>query len=93
MGFQIHRRKLLPVVIDLKAIDRVGLLRDIAATIASFNVNILDFTLKERRDNLIHRHMILEVVDEEQSEKILSRLRQVRNVLEVSPLEKEKAGF
>lgn len=92
-GFQIHQRKLLPVAIDLKAIDRVGLLRDIAATIASFNVNILDFTLKERRDNLIHRHMILEVENEEQSEKILRRLRQVRNVLEVNPLDQEKPGF
>lgn len=92
-GYQIHQHRLMPVIIDLKAIDRVGLIRDIASTIASFNVNIVDFTLKERRDNLIHRHMVLEVTDEEQYQKILKRLRQVRNVIEVNKLEDEKEGF
>lgn len=92
-GFQIHKQRLMPVTINLKAIDRVGLIRDIASTIASFNVNIVDFTLKERRDNLIHRHMVLEVVDDEQYQRILKRLRQVRNVLEVNRPEEEKEGF
>ncbi len=89
-GYQIHRQRLMPVTVDLKAIDRVGLIRDIASSIASFNVNIIDFSLKERRDNLIHRHMVLEVLNEEQYQKILKRLRQVRNVLEVNKIEDEK---
>lgn len=92
-GYQVHKQRLMPVAIDIKAIDRVGLLRDISATIASFNVNIVNLTLKERRDNLIHRHMILEVSGEGQYQKILQRLRQVRNVLEVNKLEDEKEGF
>lgn len=92
-GYQIHQQRLVPVTVDLKAIDRVGLIRDIASTIASFNVNIVDFTLLDKRDNLIHRHMVLEVMDEDQYQKIMKRLRQVRNVLEVNKVEDEKKGF
>jgi GTP pyrophosphokinase len=92
-GHRDRKKALTPVVIDIKAIDRVGLLRDISAAIASFNVNIVNFTLKERSDNLIHRHMLLEVTGEEQYSKILHRLRQVSNVLEVNRLEDEKEGF
>jgi len=83
-GYEIHQQRLHAVTIDLKAVDRVGLIRDIADAITSFNVNIVDFTLKERRDNMIHRHMVLEVLNEEQYERILKKLRQVRNVLEVN---------
>jgi len=92
-GYQIHKQRLTSVTMDLKAIDRVGLISDIASTIASFDVNIVDFTLKEKRDNLIHRHMVLEVANEDQYQKILKRLRQIRNVLEVNKLEDEKEGF
>ncbi len=83
-GYQIHKQRLIPAVIDLKAIDRVGLISDVASTIAGFNVNIIDFVLKERRDNLIHRQFVIEIFNDEQCQNIVKRLRQVRNVLEVA---------
>jgi len=89
-GTPLHPQRFYAVTIDLKAIDRVGLLRDIAETIASFNVNIVDFTLQERRENHIHRHIMVEVADEEQYQKILIGLRQIRNVLEVNKMVDEK---
>jgi guanosine-3',5'-bis(diphosphate) 3'-pyrophosphohydrolase len=74
-------KKQLAVKILVKARDRVGLIRDIADVIASHNVNILDFSLHERSQNIIHREMTLEISNKEQLTKILKTLIHVRNVL------------
>lgn len=83
-GHEIHKPRPIHAALDLKAIDRVGLIRDIASAVASFNVNIVDFSLKERNDKIIRRRIVLEVLDESQHRKIAERLRQVRNVVEVT---------
>jgi GTP pyrophosphokinase len=83
-GLQIHKQRLTAVAVKLRAVDRVGLIRDIASTVADFCVNIVNFTLDERRDDFIYHRMVMEVENDEQCQKILKRLRTVRNVVEVS---------
>ena len=68
----------------VEALDRVGLIRDIADTVAGYSANILDFSLLKRKDNVIQRQVVLETFDQEQFRKIINALSQVRNVLKVS---------
>ncbi len=73
-----------PMRILVRALDRVGLIRDIADVVASFNVSILDFSLKEKMDNLIQREMVLEVSDPKQLARIMEKLQLIRNVVKVT---------
>ncbi len=72
-----------PVKILLKAKDRVGLIRDIAQAITSYNVNILEFGTVVRMDKEIAREIVLEVSSNEQFTAVLASLQRVRNVLKV----------
>lgn len=83
-GPTLQQRK-CPMRMLISAVDRVGLIRDIADVIAGFNVSILDFSLKEKMDTMIQREMILEVSYSKQFAKIMEKLMQVRNVVKVIP--------
>ncbi|MFA5829680.1 MAG: RelA/SpoT family protein [Candidatus Gracilibacteria bacterium] len=83
-GPTLQQRK-TPMRMLISAVDRVGLIRDIADVIAGFNVSILDFSLKEKMDTVIQREMVLEVSDSKQFAKIMEKLMQVRNVVKVMP--------
>jgi GTP pyrophosphokinase len=72
-----------PVKVALKMHDRIGLIRDIAEAIASFNVNIIDFGAERVEEKDIIREMIIEVTDNEQYQGIVEKLRRVRNVFDV----------
>lgn len=80
--------KRFPVKITLEALDRVGLLRDIADAVASYHINILDISMQERVNNLIHRQMVLEVKTKEQLAELVRSLQQIRNVIKVEKVSK-----
>lgn len=73
-----------PVKVMLKMNDRIGLIRDIAEAISSFNVNIIDIGTERIEKEDIFREMIIEVSDNKQFQGIVEKLRRVRNVLDVA---------
>ena len=72
----------------MKARDRVGLIRDIADVVASFNVNIVDFSVsfKKFNNDVIERQMVVEVLNQDQLKKLIERLKRVCNVMDVAKM-------
>jgi GTP diphosphokinase / guanosine-3',5'-bis(diphosphate) 3'-diphosphatase len=79
--------RMFPVKLLLKMDDRIGLIRDIAETIAAFSVNIVDFGRETVRENHIFREMVVEVSDHEQYSQIIEKLQRIRNVLDVEKVD------
>jgi GTP pyrophosphokinase len=76
-----------PVKVAIRARDRVGLIRDIADVISSYNVNILDFGKEEQLDKDIQRELVLEIADNEQFLAMLEKLQRIRNMLQVEKVD------
>ncbi len=72
-----------PVQIRITAIDRPGLLSDVAQTVASFSTNILDAKARTRTDEMAVVSMVLEIQDLEQLGYIKQKVERIRDVLHV----------
>ena len=79
--------ELYPVDIRLETIDRQNLLRDILNVLSNekINVNAVQ-TQSNKNNNTAHMELTIEVASVSQLSKILNRLGQLNNVLEVSRL-------
>ncbi|MBE0431365.1 MAG: bifunctional (p)ppGpp synthetase/guanosine-3',5'-bis(diphosphate) 3'-pyrophosphohydrolase [Dehalococcoidia bacterium] len=72
-----------PVVVQVDAWDRVGLIRDISAIIAEEEVNLSDVSSSNHRDDSVTLRLVLEVKSAVQLSKIISRIYSVWNVVSV----------
>jgi GTP pyrophosphokinase len=81
--------ELYPVDICVETIDRQGLLRDILNVLSNekINVNTVN-TQSNKRNNTAHMELTIEVAGIEQLSRILNRLGQLNNVIEVHRLNK-----
>jgi len=76
--------RVFPVDIHLQAYDRPGLLRDVSALLANDRINVLGIkTYTEKRDMIAHMELHVEVTDIGQLSRILSRMGQLPNIIEV----------
>ncbi len=73
-----------PVMIQVDAWDRVGLIRDISAIIAEEGVNLSEASMGNHRDNSVTLYFTLEVKGTAQLSKIMSRIHSVWNVVSVT---------
>jgi len=73
-----------PVMIQVDAWDRVGLVRDISAIIAEEGVNLGEVSMDNHRDDSVTLHFTLEVKSAAQLSKIISRIYSVWNVVSVT---------
>ena len=72
-----------PVEIEVEAIDRSGLLRDVTSILANEKINVDSVnTLSNKGDNTARMTLTLEVADVDQLSRILNRIGQLPNVLE-----------
>ncbi len=71
-----------PVSVQIKAYDRQGLMGDISSILTNENVNLVDINLKINH-NLAVINVVLEVGDIVQLSRILSRIENLQNVMEV----------
>jgi GTP pyrophosphokinase len=86
-GEQIHET--YPVDIGLETIDRQDLLRDILNVLSNEKINInAVHTQSNKLDNTAHMEMSIEVASVAQLSRILNRLGQLNNVLEVRRIRK-----
>lgn len=76
--------RVFPVEIQLQAYDRPGLLRDISALLANDRVNVVGVnTFTDRADMIARMELHIEVTDIGQLSRILSRIGQLPNIIEV----------
>jgi guanosine-3',5'-bis(diphosphate) 3'-pyrophosphohydrolase len=73
-----------PVMIQVDAWDRVGLIRDISAIIAEEGVNLSEASMGNHRDDGVTLYFTLEVKSAAQLSKIMSRIHSVWNVVSVT---------
>ncbi|RJQ71434.1 MAG: bifunctional (p)ppGpp synthetase/guanosine-3',5'-bis(diphosphate) 3'-pyrophosphohydrolase [Desulfobacteraceae bacterium] len=72
-----------PVKIKIRALDRVGLLADLAASISKNGANIISAHTQTREDKMVASFFTLEVGNTQQLDQILSSLKKIKQVLEV----------
>lgn len=73
-----------PVDVQIKAFDRQGLLRDVAALLSNEKVNIIAVnTLSEKKSHTVNMLLTLEINDLSGLSKILFKISSLPNVLEV----------
>ncbi len=73
-----------PVMIQVDAWDRVGLIRDISAIIAEEGVNLSEASMDNHHEDSVTLHFTLEVKSAAQLSKIMSRIYSVWNVVSVT---------
>jgi guanosine-3',5'-bis(diphosphate) 3'-pyrophosphohydrolase len=73
-----------PVMIQVDAWDRVGLIRDISAIIAEEGVNLGEVSMGNHNDGSVSLYFTLEVKSAAQLSKIMSRVNSVWNVVSVT---------
>jgi guanosine-3',5'-bis(diphosphate) 3'-pyrophosphohydrolase len=73
-----------PVMLQVDAWDRVGLIRDISAIIAEEGVNLSEASMGNHRDDNVTMYFTLEVKSAAQLSKIISRIYSVWNVVSVT---------
>jgi GTP pyrophosphokinase len=76
--------RVFPVDIQLQAYDRPGLLRDVSGLLANDRVNVMGVnTVTDRKDMTARMELHIEVTDIGQLSRILSRIGQLPNIIEV----------
>jgi len=72
-----------PVDIEIDAIDRHGLLRDVSIVLANERINVITtHTTTDRRRHTARMQLTLEIADTDQLSRILGRISQLPNVFE-----------
>ncbi|HEB99908.1 MAG TPA: GTP diphosphokinase [Thiotrichales bacterium] len=78
------QKETYPVDVMILAYDRSGLLRDITTILASENINVLAVnTYTDRKDYVAHMRLTLEIGNLSELSRVLGRIGQLPNVLEV----------
>ncbi len=73
-----------PVDIEIKAFDRQGLLRDVSALLSDYKINLVDIRSHTvKRGHLAKMRLTVEVESMEALSRLLSRIAQLPNVLDV----------
>ena len=76
--------RVFPVDIQIQAYDRPGLLRDVSTLLANDSINVLGVnTSTDRKDLVAQMELHIEVTDIGQLSRILSRIGQLPNIIEV----------
>ena len=80
-GAEVHETH--PVPVRMKALDRVGLLRDVSTLLSDERVNILSVLTQTHDDRTVTLLLTVEVDSVNQLSRIMHRLESVRDVVEV----------
>ncbi|MFC1994748.1 ACT domain-containing protein, partial [Chloroflexota bacterium] len=79
-----HTDQRYQVSVNVDAIDRLGLLRDVSGKVSDEKVNIAAVSINEHDDGIISLNLTLEISDVGQLSRLFSKLEGVRGVLNVS---------
>lgn len=77
-------KHLYPVELEIYTIDRRGLLKDIVARMSDSKINILAANISTHNDKTATLDLVIEVSDIDQLRKIMQKIRQMSDVLNVN---------
>lgn len=84
VAWGVDKEQTYPMSIQVHAFDRKGLLKDVSSVFADENVNVTTVsTRSEKKDHSVHMEVDVEVPNLEVMSKVLAKLDQLPNVLEV----------
>jgi GTP pyrophosphokinase len=72
-----------PAKLFLKANDRMGLLADVASTIAQSGANILEVHTELRENKMVEINLVVSVVGVDQLNQLLLTLRKIKRVTDI----------
>ena len=78
----MKQEQVYPVMIEVRAFDRAGLLHDLSGVVAEENVNMTSVASKSRRDNTAIVSATLEIGNANQLTRILNKIERLPNVLD-----------
>ena len=79
-----HATETSPVDIFINAIDRPNLLRDVITVLSNESINVTSVnTISKKKDNTANMRMTLEIADVNQLSRVLNKLNQLENIMEV----------
>ena len=78
----MKQEQVYPVIIEVRAFDRAGLLHDLSGVVAEENVNMIALSSKSRRDNTALVNATLEIGNASQLTRILNKIERLPNVLD-----------
>ncbi|MBI5064264.1 MAG: bifunctional (p)ppGpp synthetase/guanosine-3',5'-bis(diphosphate) 3'-pyrophosphohydrolase, partial [Desulfatitalea sp.] len=76
-------RESFPVKVKIGAMDRVGLLADLASCMSKGSANILSANTQTNESKIVTCYFTLEVANTEQLGQLVASLKKIKNVLEV----------
>lgn len=77
------RKQTYPILIRIKAIDRVGILKDILARISDQNIHVANVNVKRNPDKTALIPLTVDVTDYEQLKNIMDKIKNMSDVLSV----------
>jgi guanosine-3',5'-bis(diphosphate) 3'-pyrophosphohydrolase len=81
-----------PVEVQISAIDRAGLVADVAGAIADTHLSMLSISAKKLKNKMATVDLVLEVKDVSQLDFVLSKLRRIKDVIHVERVVRERAA-
>lgn len=78
----MKNEQVYPVMIEVRAFDRAGLLHDLSGVVAEEGVNMSAVSSKSRRDNTAQVNATLDISNANQISRILNKIERLPNVLE-----------
>ena len=75
-------REPFPVKVKIRAVDRVGLLADVAACISKAGANIISANTQTSENKMVSSFFTLEVADTEQLTKVMAGLKKINQVMD-----------
>ncbi|RME46005.1 MAG: bifunctional (p)ppGpp synthetase/guanosine-3',5'-bis(diphosphate) 3'-pyrophosphohydrolase, partial [Caldilineae bacterium] len=85
VNWEDNEKQTYPVLTCIRAYDRQGLMRDISEVIANEQINITDVNVHVNTKNrLANVWVTMEVTDLPQLKKVMDKIEQLPNVIEVS---------
>jgi GTP pyrophosphokinase len=78
-----------PVNLEIKAFDRVGLLKDILTKISDLNTNIIEANVKTKVDgSLMTAYLVVDVRDTEHLNLIINTIKKLNDIFDVYRINK-----
>jgi GTP diphosphokinase / guanosine-3',5'-bis(diphosphate) 3'-diphosphatase len=79
-----------PVEVQLTALDRAGLLAEVASIVAEARINMLSAASRAHKNKLATIDMVLEIKDAQQLTFVMQKMRKVRDVMTVERVTRER---
>ena len=83
VSWDLEKKASYSAEIQVKAIDRTGILAEVAARVTEANIGLLSLNARTNKEKMVTINMTLEINDIEQLKDLMRKLRKIKNVTDV----------